>query len=282
MSLHHFFLDDQVLEGLQGPFPLELNADDAKHARALRLVPGECVSVVDAASDYHVVEVVEMGPQSLIVRLSQRQDPRIREAASACERLGSKPGPSSDETGATDAGHIPSINLVQGIAKGDKMDVVVRQCVEVGVDVIVPMEFERCVVRLDAKKALKRQERWQSIARSAAMQSGRRVLPQVEAPLAPAAFVSRLDATQAVVLCWEEASLDQTVLCAARALAPEVERVWVVIGPEGGITAQEAALFEAAPAQVLTVSLGRTILRTETAGTVACALLAAGLEEARP
>lgn len=259
MSLHQFFLDEQVLEPLaaQGdPFELLLSAEDAKHARVLRLAPGEHVSVVDAAQDYFELEVLSFDGGNPTCRVAQR--------------LG-KPAAR------------PGIVLVQGMAKGEKMDTVLRQATEIGISEFVPLEAKRSVVKLDEKKAAKRLARWRQIAKSAAMQSGRITLPVVHKPLSLARFVELVGSDDVVLLFWEEASLDQTVRRAfsrinADAALPPASKVFVVVGPEGGIDSSEANYIEDSCSSVFTLTLGNTILRTETAGVVAPALVKAELD----
>ena len=151
MSLPHFYLENQVIafEGTEA-FPLRLSPDDAKHARALRLAPGEHVAVVDAAQDYFECEVVSFADAVPLVRVACRLD--------------------AD-------GLRPSVMLVQGLAKGDKMETVVRHATELGVAAFVPLACERSVVKLDERKAAARTERWLAVARSAAMQSGQPAVP---------------------------------------------------------------------------------------------------------
>lgn len=253
MSLPHFFLDDQVLadEG-DASFPLRLSADDAKHFRVLRIAPGERIAVVDAVRDYFACEVVSTDDAIPIVRIAQRFD---------------------------DDPALPQVVVVQGLAKGDKMDAVVRQGTEIGVAAFVPVACERSVVRLDAKKAAARANRWRAVAKSAAMQSGRRDVPEVT-ELATWQDVCELisDAT-AVLVCWEEAPGTARLadaLSAGRAACgcscAADARVAVVVGPEGGLTQAEVDALLACNPRAALVSLGPTILRTETAGVVAAAL----------
>ena len=259
MSLHQFFLDEQVLEPLaaQGsPFDLLLSAEDAKHARVLRLAPGEHVSVVDAAQDYFEVEVLSFEGSVPTCRIAQRlAKPTVR----------------------------PGIVLVQGMAKGEKMDTVLRQATEIGISEFVPLEAKRSVVKLDEKKASKRLARWRQIAKSAAMQSGRISLPVVHEPLGLADFVGLVGPDDVVLVFWEEAGLDQTVrrafsrINADGALLP-TSKVFVVVGPEGGIDSSEANYIEESCSSVFVLTLGDTILRTETAGVVAPALVKAELD----
>ena len=115
MSLHHFFLDHQVIADVSDEeFILELNNEDAKHARVLRLEPGEHISVVDASSDYFELAITSVTSDGLVVKITRH----VTAAASS----------------------IPIV-LVQGLAKGDKMDRVVRQTTELGVQTIVPVQF---------------------------------------------------------------------------------------------------------------------------------------------
>lgn len=253
MSLPHFYLEDQALaDEADGVFPLRLAPGDAKHARVLRLAPGEHVAVVDAARDYFECEVVDFSDAVPLVRIAQRLD---------------------------DEGSHPTVLLVQGLAKGDKMDSVVRHATELGVAGFVPLACERSIVRLDAKKAAARAERWRAVAKSAAMQSGQRAVPEVAEPTTVGEACALLAGATVLLVCWEEAPrtarLDEAIaqgLARAGAL-PEDARVAVVVGPEGGLAEHEVeALLGCNPRSSL-VTLGPSILRTETAGIVAPALV---------
>ena len=257
MSLQHFYLDEQVLaDEVGGPFPLRLAADDAKHARVLRLAPGERIAVVDAARDYFACEIVAFDGALPVVRIAQR-----------FERA--------------DAG--PSVVLVQGLAKGDKMETVVRHATELGVSAFVPLACERSVVRLDAKKAAAKAGRWRAIAKSAAMQSGQPAVPDVREPAGLREACALLADSDALLVCWEEAPGASRLDAALdRALgggrAAQGARVAVVVGPEGGLAEREVEALLACNPRASLVSLGPSILRTETAGIVAPALVLYELE----
>lgn len=169
------------------------------------------------------------------------------------------------------ARHLPRVTLVQGLAKGQKMDDVVRQATEIGVSRIVPFAAERSVVKLDAARAGARTERWRRIAAEAAQQSQRADIPQVH-DVVPTAALPDVLAGSIIVVCWEDAgTAAEGIAEAIELLAPApATEVAVVVGPEGGLTAGEVALLEEAGA--VAVSLGATVLRTETAGVVAAAL----------
>ncbi len=253
MSLPHFYLDDQVIakEGA-GVFPLRLSPDDARHARVLRLAVGEHVAVIDAAQDYCECEIASFDDDIPLVRVAQRLD--------------------AGEVG-------PVVVLLQGLAKGDKMETVVRHATEIGVAAFIPLVCERSVVRLDERKAEKRTERWRAIAKSAAMQAGRRTVPEVAEPRGVRDACAMLAELTCVLVCWEEAPRTARLREAlAQALAqtrtPAADaRIAVVVGPEGGLSQGEVDALLSCNRRARLVTLGPTILRTETAGVVAPALV---------
>ena len=250
MSLHRFFLDNQVLadEG-ERTFALRLTASDLNHARVLRLQPGEHIAVLDAANDYFECEVVSFD-DDVRVRITRHEHART--------------------AGAT-------VMLLQGLCKSDKFDEVVRHASEVGVAAFVPLSCERSVVKLDKRKALARADRWRSIAKSAAMQAGLDRIPEVADVTSVADACALISNATCVLVCWEEARALSVGEALRRALAatltPAVDaRVAVVIGPEGGLAEHEVEQLLASNPHAYAVSLGPTILRTETAGVVAPAL----------
>ena len=253
MSLPQFFVDGQVLaDEAPGPFPLRLSHGDAKHARVLRLAPGEHIAVVDAAQDYFECEIVSFDEDLPLVRISRHAD-------------------ASD--------HGPAVVLVQGLAKGDKMDEVVRHATELGVAGFIPLACKRSVVKLDAKKAAARTERWRAIAKSAAMQSGQLRVPEVSELVSVASACDLLKGATCVLVCWEDAPstarlADALSAALASTFTPACDaRVAVVVGPEGGLAKDEVDSLLACNPRSSLVSLGPSILRTETAGIVAPALV---------
>lgn len=258
MSLPRFFLPDQVVgEETEPVFALALAADDVKHAHVLRLTAGEHLAVVDAQSDYFECEIVD--PDALTVRI----------CGHAC-----KPRPR------------PFIRLFQGLAKGDKLDDVFRHATELGVAEFVPLICARSVVKLDAKRTAKRLARWEAIVKSAAMQSGQPAIPQVCAPVSVAQVARLCSADTATLVCWEEERSCDVRTALEGALA-ETEtdakhaRVSVVVGPEGGLAEEEVEAFRQAAPRARSITLGTNILRTETAGLVAPALVLYELGELR-
>ncbi|MBR6326155.1 MAG: 16S rRNA (uracil(1498)-N(3))-methyltransferase [Lachnospiraceae bacterium] len=157
------------------------------------------------------------------------------------------------------------VTLYQGLPKSDKLELIIQKCVELGVTRIVPVQTKRCIMKLDPKKEESKRARWQGIAEAAAKQSKRGIIPVVDRqePFAHALEESRrLDL---VLIPYELAEgMERT-----RALLGSVKpgmRIGIFIGPEGGFEEEEIRLAEASGAQPIT--LGKRILRTETAGMV--------------
>ncbi len=161
------------------------------------------------------------------------------------------------------------LTLAQGVPKGDKMDGIVRMATELGVTRVIPLLTARTVVRLEPARWTTRLARWQRIAREAAQQSGRAAVPEIGAPRDVSSWAREAGATGLLVCLWEE----EREGLAGRLPAGPCPRVTVVVGPEGGLTADEVRGLVDAGAVV--AGLGPRLLRTETAGAVAVALLQA-------
>lgn len=252
MSLPQFFLQDQVLAAeTDEVFPLRLERDDAKHARVLRLAAGEHIAVIDASRDYFECEIVDFSDEIPLVKIARHLE--------------------SKDEGA-------QVVLIQGLPKGDKMDTVIRHATEIGVAGFVPLKCSRSIVKLDDKKARSKVERWSTIAKSAAMQSGRSYVPEVSMPKTLREVGEFIEQATAVLICWEEApgtaSMRDAIERGLTALhCPRNDaRIAVVVGPEGGLTPDEVDFLLACNPRASLVTLGSSILRTETAGLIAPAL----------
>ena len=211
---------------------ISLSPEDSHHAlRVLRLRPGDTVRV--SAQGLHFNARLEVDNQQVRARI-------LDELASNEART--------------------RITLYQGWPKGDKLDQIVRQSTELGVAAFVPVLFARCVARPD--QAGKRLERLNKIAREAAMQSERTIIPPVLASISAAELPTRLQ-KHALALVLYENERHQTLASVLNGQAD----LALVIGPEGGLTAEEVAAMGAQP-----VTLGPRVLRTETAGIAAIAM----------
>lgn len=172
------------------------------------------------------------------------------------------------------------LTLFQGLPKADKMDLIVQKAVELGVHEVVPVLMERCVARPDAAGMVKKQERWQKIAREACKQSGRTQDMNVALPVPLSALPKHFASLDAVAVPWEEAGA--VSLRTWQAERQEAHAIGILIGPEGGISPGEIEFLQSAGAQSIT--LGPRILRTETAGlcAVSCLMMLYGEMELPP
>jgi len=162
----------------------------------------------------------------------------------------------------------PRLVVVQALPKGDRGETAVETLTEVGVDVVVPWSAKRCVTRWRDERGVKALARWRTTAVEAAKQARRAHWPQVTDPMSTPEVADRLRAAALAVVLHEEAGRGL-----AGVALPTVGEVVVVVGPEGGLTPEELAVFEAAGG--LACRLGPTVLRTSTAGTVAAGVLLA-------
>lgn len=171
---------------------------------------------------------------------------------------------------------LPSkIYLFQGIPKADKMELIIQKSVELGVFEVIPVAVKRCVVKLDEKKAAAKVNRWQGIAEAAAKQCKRGIVPVVREPMSMKEAVAYAHGMDVKLIPYELADDMAHTKKIIEAIRPG-ESVAVFIGPEGGFEESEAA--EALEAGIAAVTLGKRILRTETAGLVVLSWLMYHLE----
>lgn len=210
---------------------LTISKDDAhKIVDVLRLRSGDTIVVVDsAAQQFRATLAIEDGNAGA----------RLDELIAANNRESTR-----------------EITLAQMVPKGQKLDYVVEKATELGLLGLIPVYSSRSIGEASANKLA----RWRNLARSAAQQSGRTRIPDVEGPIDFAALVARIREYDAALFAWELASqpLRKTLVSLERARS-----ILVIVGPEGGFSHEEADAAIAAGAHA--VSLGSRILRTETA-----------------
>lgn len=172
---------------------------------------------------------------------------------------------------------LPSkIVLFQCLPKGDKMEMIIQKAVELGASEIVPVASRRCVVKLDEKKAEKKTQRWQQIAEGAAKQSKRMKIPAVHAPVN---FQTALSMAEDLDVRWIPYELENGMKQTKEYLSnlKPGQSIGIFIGPEGGF--EEGEIELAKKKGILPISLGKRILRTETAGLAILSVLMFQLEE---
>ena len=175
-----------------------------------------------------------------------------------------------------DGVELPSkIYLFQGLPKADKMELIAQKAVELGAYEIIPVAAKRCVVKLDEKKAAGKRSRWQGIAEAAAKQSKRGIIPQIREVMnmkQAIAFAQQMDVRLIPYELAEDMGHTRELIGAVR----PGQSVAIFIGPEGGF--EETEIQEALQAGIEPITLGRRILRTETAGMTVLAWLGYLLE----
>ncbi|KUL20821.1 16S rRNA (uracil(1498)-N(3))-methyltransferase [Streptomyces regalis] len=221
-----------------------LDGPEGRHAVSVkRLRPGEPVVLTDGDGRWAEGEVVDTeGKDRLVLQLGAVAEEPAEQ---------------------------PRITVVQALPKGDRGELAVETMTETGVDAIVPWAAARCITQWKGERGAKALGKWRATAREAGKQSRRVRFPQV-ADLATTKQVAALlaKADFAAVL-HEERDYGSEPLATAE--LPAEGEIMLVVGPEGGVSPEELALFEEAGAK--TYRLGRTVLRTSTAGTAATALL---------
>lgn len=168
------------------------------------------------------------------------------------------------------------VYLFQGLPKADKMELIIQKAVELGVYSVVPVATKRCVVKLDDKKAKSKIARWQGISEAAAKQSKRRIVPEIAEVMSfkeALAFVKDFEVKLIPYELAEDMSKTKKIM---EGLQPG-QRVAIFIGPEGGF--DEAEVESALRAGVEPITLGKRILRTETAGFTVLSWIMYQLEE---
>lgn len=231
--MHRFFIPELYAE------EMTITGVDAKHiSKVLRMQAGDTVQIVSDDGVMALAEIAGFSEGSVIVRcvekLAESHEPAVK------------------------------ITIAQGLAKGEKMDFIIQKAVELGATSVVPVAMEHSVVRLEGDKAAKKVERWQKIAEAAAKQSKRDIIPVVQ----PVQSVSQMLANNQCgtkIIAYE--CEDRLGLKSALQGAGKISNLLLIIGPEGGIS--ESELAAAREAGAVPVSLGRRILRAETAALVA-------------
>lgn len=256
--MHRFFVDRAAV----GAQTVEITGkEDVGHiTRVLRLRPGDRILVSDGEGWEYLCVLEELSKQAVTAKIEDKQK------------------------NATEPMH--KVTLFQGIPKGSKLDVTVQKCIELGVSEIVPVFMKRSVTA-DRGNYAKKTDRMRAIAESAAKQCGRGVIPAVGDAMTFAQMEESLSRYPLVLFPYENedgATLKDALkearnngVLPAQGTPAEPVRIALVIGPEGGFADEEAEALKQMPA-CRCVSLGKRILRTETAGMAALAMLLYELE----
>ncbi len=244
--MHHFFVTpDQVKEDY-----IYIEGSDVNHVKnVLRMRQGEELEICDGNHKKYLCEIDEMTAEYVRVL--------IKEELGADTELPSK------------------LYLFQGLPKSDKMELIIQKAVELGAYEIIPVATKRAVVKLDEKKAGKKVERWNSIAEGGAKQSGRSFVPKVTQVMSWKEALQYARTLDVVLIPYELAEGMAETKAVISAIEPG-QSVGIFIGPEGGFETAEVESAMEMGARAIT--LGKRILRTETAGLTTLSILMYHLE----
>ncbi len=227
---------------------ITLEGDNAKHiGNVLRAKIGDKITVCDGEGRDYECEIEEITKGSVAAKItdifSNNNEPSIK------------------------------ITLYQGLPKADKMELVIQKCIEIGIDRIVPVKTEHTVVKLEGKEE-KKLQRWNKIAEAAAKQCGRGKIPRVCGIMSFKDAVIEAAGLDSAIIPYEK-ERDNSLKSFAKEFRGE--SIGIFIGPEGGFSEEEISF--AKERGISSVTLGRRILRTETAGLVASVILLYELED---
>ena len=235
--MYHFFVDPSLIQGQD----IYIEGPDYNHIKnVLRMKPGEVISVGDGLSDKdYRCHIEDFSETHVHCRLDFIKDSGVE---------------------------LPvKVVLFQGLPKSDKMELIIQKCVELGVAEVVPVACSRSIVKLDAKKSKSKVARWNSISEAAAKQSKRAVIPEVKDVMSYAEAIEYAKSLDINLIPYELAE----GFTRTRELISGIksgQSVGIFIGPEGGFSENEIEL--AGNCNIKPITLGRRILRTETAAMV--------------
>ena len=245
--MHHFFVTSQQISGDK----IRIEGGDVNHMKnVLRMKLHEKAEISDGESRTYLCEVEAYEEDVAVLHILEEMEADTEPAS--------------------------KLYLFQGLPKSDKMELIVQKAVELGVYQVIPVAMKRSVVRLDDKKAAKKADRWNSIAESAAKQAGRSRIPEVTMPLSYNEALKMAEELDVTLLPYELAGGMEVTREVIRQIKSG-QSVGIFIGPEGGFEPEEVDAAVSMGAKVIT--LGRRILRTETAGLATLAVLMFELEQ---
>lgn len=237
--MHRFFIDDNQIVDEQ----VYISGENYKHmTKSLRVKMGEKVELSNGKGIEYIATVQEIDKNQVLLEIVEK---------------------------AINSSEMPvEITLYQGLPKGTKMDLIVQKTVELGVTSIVPVIMERTIVEMD-KKSNKKIERWQKISEEAAKQSKRGIIPIVKPAVKLKDIDKEFEKNDLNLIAYENE--DDSNLKRILETHNKVQKIGILIGPEGGISKKEAEYLRDLEAK--SISLGKRILRTETAGMAALSML---------
>lgn len=245
--MYHFFVD----EGQINEDTITIEGTDVNHIKnVLRMKEKDKLLISNGTDKDFLCEILSISSQSVLCKIIDVD---------------------------LEGTELPSkIYLFQGLPKADKMELIIQKAVELGVHEIIPVDTKRSVVKLDEKKAENKIKRWQQISLSAAKQSKRIIIPNIHKIMSFKEALEYASGFEYNLIPYENAKGMEDTKKAVEAIKPHTS-IGIFIGPEGGF--DEAEISLAISNGVLPVTLGKRILRTETAGIAALSVIMFHLEK---
>lgn len=247
--MQRFFVEPHQID--EGTHQIHILGSDVNHiSNVLRMKQGEELWISDGGKKEYRCTIEEFSPDEVLLHIIYAQEPDYE--------LQSR------------------IYLFQGLPKADKMELIIQKAVELGAYEVIPVETKRCVVKLDGKKAAKKVGRWKQIAESAAKQSKRMLIPNVHEVLTFKEALKYAESMDVRLIPYELAKGMQETKEILADIQPG-QSIGIFIGPEGGFEEKEVETAISEGAKPIT--LGKRILRTETAGLAILSVLMFQLEQ---
>lgn len=246
--MQRFFVEPHQID--EEAHQIHITGSDVNHiSNVLRMKTGEELWISDGSKYEYRCTIESFEPDEVLLHIVYSQEP---EYELPCR-----------------------IYLFQGLPKVDKMELIIQKAVELGAYEIIPVETKRCVVKLDGRKSAKKTARWQQIAESAAKQSKRMLIPNVHEVLTFREALKYAESMDVRLVPYELARGMQETKEILAGIEPG-QSVGIFIGPEGGF--EEKEIEAAIEGGAKPITLGRRILRTETAGLAILSVLMFQLE----
>lgn len=245
--MNQFFVEESQIQGSE----IIIEGTDVNHIKnVLRMKTGEEVMISNGTDKHYICSIMTISEQQVVAKIVDID---------------------------TNSTELPvKLYLFQGLPKADKMELIIQKSVELGVHEIIPVAMKRCVVKLDAKKEKSKLARWQGIAESAAKQSKRMVIPNISRVMNFKEAVAYAKSLDYNIIPYEFANGMERSKQVVKSLG-QYKSVGIFIGPEGGF--EEAEIAYAKESNMQIISLGKRILRTETAGLTALSIIMFELEQ---
>lgn len=233
--MQKFFVEENQIEEDN----IIIEGSDVKHiSNVLRKQKDEILQIcVKNNMKNYIVKIIEIEKEKVITKIIEKLDTSVESNV--------------------------QIDLYQGLPKADKMELIIQKTIEIGINKIIPVDMVRCVVKLDEKETRKKIERWQKIAEAAAKQSKRDIIPIIENKIKINDIVNKINEYDCFIVAYEEERQKTLKQVLKNIKNKHNYKIGILIGPEGGIDSKEIEILKENKA--ISVSLGKRILRTETA-----------------